>query len=58
MSAAAEMAAVLADIVVLFDDGLINDRIVKRADGVQVWLIDELARELVRRHFQQTGEQS
>jgi hypothetical protein len=46
---AGDLYDVLGMIVDKFDDGLINDRVVKH-NGEQVWLIDELARGLVERH--------
>ena len=51
---AGDMYDVLGQIVDQYDAGRITDRVVKRSDGVRVWLIDELARELVQRHEAQS----
>ncbi len=50
---AGDMYDVLSMIVDKFDEGLFQDRVVKHK-GVQVWLLDELARDLVDRHRSNT----
>lgn len=47
---AGDMYDVLGQILDKFDDGLITDQVVTASDGTRVWLLDELARDLVEKH--------
>lgn len=49
-SDAGAMYDVLSQLVDLLDDGQLVDRTVRSANGDLVWLIDELARDLVDKH--------